>query len=194
MKLFRILNIDGFMKENQLDEATLVDYCTGFDSYIYLLFSRTPPQRFNGMFVNTIANAEYTAVKIKVDWNEGRIVSIQIHALGIHRLNYHYIRPLCGNFLLLGARCHYNDGNNPENNALVIDEAGSKKYEMCLGDGINDCITTEDGKIITSYFDEGVFGNYGWDQPIGSSGLIVWDVTGRILWKNEKIDFIWWLQ
>jgi hypothetical protein len=37
--------------------------------------------------------------------------------------------------------------------------------------------------IWASYFDEGVFGNYGWNQPMGASGLICFDSAGRILWE-----------
>ncbi len=44
----------------------------------------------------------------------------------------------------------------------------------------------KDGTIITSYFDEGVFGNYGWDEPLGACGLIAWTSEGTPLWKNEK--------
>ena len=52
-----------------------------------------------------------------------------------------------------------------------------------------------DGTIITSYFDEGVFGNYGWADPrsahgyvppVGECGLIAWTPEGIPLWKNEK--------
>ncbi len=44
----------------------------------------------------------------------------------------------------------------------------------------------KDGTIITSYFDEGVFGNYGWDEPLGACGLIAWTSEGTPLWKNEN--------
>jgi hypothetical protein len=69
---------------------------------------------------------------------------------------------------------------------LIIDEKGATGKKLCFGDGIENCITTEDGSIIVSYFDEGVFGNNGWSKPIGSSGLIVWDAEGNIIWENEK--------
>ena len=36
------------------------------------------------------------------------------------------------------------------------------------------------------YFDEGVFGNYGWDEPLGACGLIAWTSEGTPLWKNEN--------
>ncbi len=52
--------------------------------------------------------------------------------------------------------------------------------------GIQNCVVKADGTIITSYFDEGVFGNYGWDEPLGACGLIAWTPEGASLWKNEK--------
>ena len=36
------------------------------------------------------------------------------------------------------------------------------------------------------FFDEGVFGNYGWDKPLGASGLVVWDKDGSILWEADN--------
>jgi hypothetical protein len=52
-----------------------------------------------------------------------------------------------------------------------------------MGDGINSVQTTDEGMIWTSYFDEGVFGNYRWNQPMGASGLNCFDSAGRILWE-----------
>lgn len=189
MKLFEIINLNEFMNEYQLWESTLVDYCTGYDSLVYLLFSKSPPERIGGMFCNTIANAEYTVARIHVNWTTGKIASTGIYVLGTHRFNYHYVRPFDGDYLLLGARCHYYSETNIEQNALIVDEAGNRKQEFCLGDGIEDCITTDDGKIITSYYDEGIFGNFGWEYPpIGAPGLIVWDAYGSMLWKNDKYE------
>jgi hypothetical protein len=52
-----------------------------------------------------------------------------------------------------------------------------------LGDGINDVRTDSKGFIWVSYFDEGVFGNYGWSsrgpEPIGASGLVKFDSSGQ---------------
>lgn len=63
---------------------------------------------------------------------------------------------------------------------------GNVVKEFCLGDGIQDCIVTDSGDIITSYFDEGVFGNFGWEEPIGSCGLIVWSQNGEINWHADS--------
>ena len=50
-----------------------------------------------------------------------------------------------------------------------------------MGDGIQSVFVRPDNTIATSYFDEGVFGNYGWDDPIGSVGLIIWNSKGEQL-------------
>ena len=33
-----------------------------------------------------------------------------------------------------------------------------------------------------------MLGNYGWDNPIGSSGLNAWDRNGEVIFKNDKAD------
>ena len=105
-----------------------------------------------------------------------------MYPLGFHEMNFHHVMPLGEDILLVGARCRkYKDGT-AENNGVLLKKDGTKLAEMCLGDGIESCIVTEDGRIITGYFDEGVFGNFGWDQPVGACGLIVWDARGQRLW------------
>ena len=69
---------------------------------------------------------------------------------------------------------------------LSTPSTGAVLSRFCLGDGIQDCVVKKDGTIITSYFDEGVFGNYGWDEPLGACGLIAWTSEGTPLWKNEN--------
>lgn len=184
--MFKILNINELRQSYNIKNSVLVDFYVGYDDNIYLLFSMTPPERINGMFVDTTANANYYAFRIIMDWYKQTYVTLSFYDLGQRKFNYHFIRPLGDYFLLLGARCIYYNENNIEQNALILDENNNVIREMCLGDGIEDCITTSDGKIITSYFDEGVFGNFGWDKPIGSSGLIIWDCNGNIVWENTK--------
>lgn len=184
--MFKIIDINEIKRQNNIKDTTLVDFCVGYDDNIYLLFSMTPPERINGMFVDTTANAYYYAFKIIMDWRRQEQVHVSFYNFGQLKFNYHYIRPIGDYFLLLGARCRYYNENNTEQNALIIDENGNVIREMCLGDGIEDCMTTADMKIITSYFDEGVFGNLGWDRPVGTSGLIIWDCNGEIMWENTK--------
>jgi len=73
---------------------------------------------------------------------------------------------------------------------VVYDEDGLLVREFLLGDGIQDVQATEDGKIWVSYFDEGVYGNFGWGNPggpspIGASGLIRFDRAGAIEWEFD---------
>lgn len=45
-----------------------------------------------------------------------------------------------------------------------------------LGDGIQEVFTTPSGKVWVGYFDEGVYGNYGWGapgpEPMGAHGIV----------------------
>jgi hypothetical protein len=59
---------------------------------------------------------------------------------------------------------------------------------MLLGDGIETVQTTSRGVIWTSYFDEGVFGNFGWRDPVGSSGLVAWGPDGTKKYEFQPAD------
>jgi len=89
-----------------------------------------------------------------------------------------------GEILLVGARCHYRQGN-PEENAAVFNRTGEIVRRFVLGDEINSVQTTSPGSVWVSYFDEGVFGNYGWDKPMGAAGLVCFEATGRVVWEFE---------
>lgn len=186
MNLFEIINITQLKKDYQIESFTLVDFTVGFDDLIYLLFSQSVPDRIDGMFVSTIANTQYIAIAIVFDWSANCVCNTNFCDFGILEFNYHFIRPLKNHIMLIGARCEYHNQDNIDQNVLILDEKGAKVKKLCFGDGIEDCITTAEGSIIVSYFDEGVFGNNGWNKPIGSSGLIVWDTEGNIIWENKK--------
>lgn len=84
-----------------------------------------------------------------------------------------------GSFLVVGARCTHH-ASGPENNALVIDRDGQVVREGCLGDGIEHLMVAPDDTVWTGYFDEGIFGNRGWEtgsrsrEPLGSDGVVAW--------------------
>lgn len=188
INLFEIINITQLEKDYQLESFSLIDFTVGYDDIIYLLFSQDVPERIDGMFCDTIANTKYVAIKIDFDWSTNSVCNTVFLDFGILEFNYHFIRPLKNHIMLIGSRCEYHDQNNIDQNVVIIDENGATAKKLCFGDGIENCITSEDGSIIVSYFDEGIFGNYGWDRPIGSSGLIVWDSEGNILWENDKYN------
>ena len=92
-----------------------------------------------------------------------------------------FVQPLGDEVLLVGARCHWKK-DGAERNAVVVDPNGRVVRRFTLGDGIEDVRTTRD-TIWASYFDEGVFGNYGWatpgPTPIGADGIVWFDLQGE---------------
>lgn len=126
---------------------------------------------------------------ITPDWSNGKMISAECLDLGCHELMYPIALPIGGNILLLGLRCRkYKDGSF-DNNAVIVSKSGEIIRSFCAGDGIQDCIATSGGRIITSYFDEGVFGNYGWNgDQIGRAGLICWNEYGEKLWQNYSLQ------
>jgi hypothetical protein len=90
-----------------------------------------------------------------------------------------------GEILVVGGRCWRHDDGTAEHNAHVYDERGSLQRAFTLGDGIGHVQTTSAGAIWVGYFDEGVFGNFGWNDPIGSPGIVVFDAAGRVTWHFE---------
>lgn len=100
--------------------------------------------------------------------------------------------------LVVGARCRRFQDGTTERNACVFGADGALRHAATFGDGINDVQTTSRGEIWVAYFDEGVFGNYGWSTgegaaPIGASGLVRFDDRGARVWEYsppEGIDTI----
>jgi hypothetical protein len=80
-----------------------------------------------------------------------------------------------GRVLAVSSRCRWRPGG-ADPNAVIFDDAGVRVGEGVVGDGIEHVFTTSTGDIWVAYFDEGVFGNYGWGgsgpTPIGAPGII----------------------
>ncbi len=81
-----------------------------------------------------------------------------------------------GRFLVAGARCRWRrDG--PDRNGVLYDPDGQVISQHVLGDGIEHVLATSTGQVWVGYFDEGIYGNYGWGQadtqePIGAYGIV----------------------
>lgn len=101
------------------------------------------------------------------------------------RFNIHDIQPLVDELLLVCARSYYKGPDDFEKNGRVYTRDGKFAREILLGDGIQSVQATRGGVIWTSYFDEGVFGNYGWQSPVGASGLVAWDSAGNKLYEFQ---------
>lgn len=112
---------------------------------------------------------------------------IEIAELG---LEHPRVQPLPdGSFVIAGARCACRDGV-AERNAVVVGPDGAVRSAFTLGDGIEDIQTSPAGSIWVSYFDEGVFGNHGWEpggrcSPLGGSGLVCFAAGGGVQWRFE---------
>jgi len=170
-----------------LNEYKICDVAAGNDDQIHILLAETVPEREQGMFVPSVSNTHYQAVSLTVDWQDGSFVGYEKTDFGVLMPNFHFIQKLHDGFLLLGARSRYNNGS-PDQNAWITDRYGTITGRYCFGDGICQCLVDSQNRIITSYFDEGVFGNHGWNSPIGSGGLILWSTEGECLWKNREYD------
>jgi hypothetical protein len=100
-----------------------------------------------------------------------------------------YVQPLPGErVLLVGARCQWRR-KGPERNAVIVDREGRVAGSLTVGDGVEDVRVAPDGRIWVSYFDEGIFGNYGWSNPgptpIGDPGLVAFGEDGEILFAYD---------
>ena len=93
-----------------------------------------------------------------------------------------YVQPTPdGGFLLVGARAGWRR-EGAQKNALLVDAQGRPRRRFCVGDGVQDVRVTPGGHLWVSYFDEGIFGNFGWGPsgptPIGEPGLVSFDLYG----------------
>jgi hypothetical protein len=98
-----------------------------------------------------------------------------------------------GSLLLVGSRCRWTEEAGPEPNAVVVDSDGSVVRVGCLGDGLQHVQITEDGVVWTGYFDEGVFGNYGWGgphgpTPLGAAGIVAWSPALEKTWELDPAE------
>ena len=109
------------------------------------------------------------------------------HYVRNQRDNFHLVQPLPDGVLLATRRCEFSE-HDLRPNGKVFDFDGRLLRSLLLGDGINDLQTTESGRIWISYFDEGVFGNLGWERPIGSCGLRQFDDHGSPTFEFEPIS------
>jgi hypothetical protein len=91
-----------------------------------------------------------------------------------------------GRILVVGSRATWRP-EGPDRNAIVYDADGAVVAEETLGDGIAHVFTTGSGQVWVGYFDEGVYGNLGWNHPgpapIGDAGLVRFSPDLREEWR-----------
>ncbi|ETP71803.1 hypothetical protein UYO_2271 [Lachnospiraceae bacterium JC7] len=173
-------------RRHNLETNMLVTIQIGYDEKIYFLFNSNIPERIDGMFVPTESNSAYIVLILDVDWNTEKIINERCFPLGTMKMNYHFIQSIEDKLLLVASRCSFNNGD-PDKNAVITDLQGNIVSEFCLGDGINKCLVHKDNSIVTAYFDEGIFGNYGWNEPLGACGLKIWSADGKNgIWESDR--------
>lgn len=183
MKKLEKITLEPVAEWNKEPDAYSICHASlGPDGEICLLLASTVPDLINGSFPPTQTDEAiaYKAIFIKDGtWSETTIPK--------QKWNYHFLQPFGEDYLLLACArsTNYGDGRVDEN-VRVFDREGNIIRSFCLGDGIGHLYTTWDGKIWTGYFDEGIFGNYGWDDPIGKAGLICWDAFGQMIEAYEQ--------
>lgn len=92
-----------------------------------------------------------------------------------------------GTILIVQSRCK-GDGKNLGRNARRYNPNGQLISAFTLGDGINDVQIDETDTIWVGYFDEGVFGDYTYGEPMGSDGLVAYSIEGQRLWGAGQYE------
>ncbi|WP_060206192.1 hypothetical protein [Sporosarcina koreensis] len=166
----------------ELKYANPVSIAIGHHNDVFVLLAEERPPLINGSFPATVTEESYSYYVVHLQNGQKTVLH-----LPEEKWNYHYIQPIDdGHILLVGARSYYHDAQNIEENARVYDENGQLIRSFCLGDGIGHVYVARNQEIWTGYFDEGVFGNYGWEEPVGRSGLVGWDASGRKIDSLEE--------
>jgi hypothetical protein len=173
--------------------ADPIAFGVGYDGAVYVAARRpsTEPLREDGFPKSRLLEPADTLV---VRAHGGAIQTVTVPAASVV---VSYVQPIPGGILLVGARCHWR-AEGPEQNAFVVDWEGNVVRSFTVGDGVQDVRVTAEGHTWVSYFDEGVFGNYGWGNPgpdpIGASGLVELDAEGKVRFtydpKAARTDWI----
>lgn len=124
-------------------------------------------------------------------WRNGRQVR-QVR-IADEPFNVTDAQPLGEGYLLSCPRCRRESDTQIEKNGRIYDAAGRLASGIVLGDGINCMLATRDAEIWVGYSDEGIFGNvgggnFGWDEPLGKSGLVKWNRRGEKLYEYAPPD------
>ncbi|MFD1032590.1 hypothetical protein [Metaplanococcus flavidus] len=168
--------------QDELAGYTLRNASLDPNNEICLLLATSDPELIDGSFVQS-KTAEFIDYKVIVLSDSAKTVI----PIPQQPWNYHHIQLFGKDQLLLvcAGAVKYENGEADEN-ARIFDTEGNFVRSFCLGDGIEQISATADKKIWTGYFDEGVFGNHGWDDPIGKHGLINWNEFGEIIYTYEQ--------
>jgi hypothetical protein len=162
----------------------------GHDGAIYVVARRPSAESLTideglGIFPKSQVSTPVDHLVVCADGRDLRTMIVPALSLVVS-----HVQPCLDGVLLVGARCHWRP-EGAEKNALLVSWDGVVQRTFTFGDGIEDVHTTADGTSWVSYFDEGVFGNFGWSNPgpeaIGASGLVAFDSSGAVRFAYDAV-------
>ncbi len=133
------------------------------------------------IFPKTVPDAPQS---YRVQCSRDDVVELDV-TISNERFNIHLIQPIGDELLLACARSVRRSATDFERNGRIYGRDGTLRREFLLGDGIERIQSTSNGQIWCAYFDEGVFGNYGWREPVGASGLVAWNAEGEKIYEFD---------
>jgi hypothetical protein len=172
-------------------DGDIVAFNVGYDGTIYIVLALKP---LDYRFEQSPRGARFPKTTPDTPHNY-RIIAFQDGQLTLEiaisgeKYNIHDIQPLLTDeILLVCVRSHRRSPNDFEKNGRIYSLNGEFRREILLGDGIQSVQATSDGIIWTSFFDEGIFGNFGWNEPVGASGLVAWNAEGNKIYDFQPGD------
>lgn len=185
MKTYTLESIIDFSETLKKDDE-IVSISIDKKGINTLIMHSAPQYRTkNGMFavIKSENPKNYTFIRHDLMGNELSKTVIKNEYFNFYNVNYLPTNEI----LLICGRSRFKSETDIDKNARVYNLKGILLRDFIAGDGIQDVKIDSKGNIWTSYFDEGILGNYGWNNPIGSSGLICWNKDGEKLWEFEPI-------
>ncbi len=172
----------------EVDPERIVAFNIGADGLLYILLAIKPldyrcgaqPDQANFPKIHPESAQSYDLYRL--EHGELRLIS----TIRDEKFNIHHIQPLGSDRLLLAcARCQRHADETADENGRIYRLDGTFIRGITLGDGIQNLSVNPDGLIWASYFDEGIFGNFGWKDPLGSAGLVAWKEDGTKAYEFE---------
>jgi hypothetical protein len=171
-------------------DGHLVAFNVGYDGTQYVVVAKKPldyriEQPGRGSFAKTRPEEPQSYRIVGLSHGD---VALDV-VIAEEQFNIHDVQPLSREeILLVCGRSYYRGPDDYDRNGRVYSRDGRFIRAILLGDGIETVQATSEGVIWTSYFDEGVFGNYGWRQPVGASGLVAWDSVGEMVFEFQPAE------
>jgi hypothetical protein len=179
-RLSPILSLAPFIRG-----GALVAFNVGSEGTIYLVVALQPldyrESELIASFPKTISAQPQT---YRVVGLAGKEIVLDV-IIEREPFNIYDVQPLRDELLLVCVRSQYRGPGDFDRNGRVYKRDGTFARDILLGDGIQSVQTTSAGVVWTSYFDEGVFGNFGWQRPVGECGLVAWSSGGEKLYEFE---------